>query len=140
MMSVKRLGLALMALLAVPQLALASLTTNGSDPLCGSWHNDDNSVAIRIDPCGGALCGVITSANATAVADARAAGTTQLIGLPLFQGYKRDGQNHWSGTVFVPDLGHRFSSHITLIDRDHAKVAGCLFGSFLCQSEIWQRI
>lgn len=137
-----RLRMFLMILLALPGLpacAHARFASAAADPLCGAWHNDDNSVAIRIDSCGGGLCGTVTAANATAISDARGGGTPHLIGTSLFEGYRRDGPNHWSGTVFVPDLGHRFSSHITMIDRDHARVAGCLLGRFVCQSEIWQR-
>lgn len=132
--------LSLPMLLASPALAHARFAGNGHDPLCGGWRNDDNSVAVRIDECGGKLCGIVTNANATAVADARGGGTDRLVGTPLLEGYRRDGPNHWSGTVFVPDLGHRFSSHITLIDRDHARIAGCLVGRFVCQSEVWQRL
>jgi uncharacterized protein (DUF2147 family) len=57
----------------------------------------------------------------------------------VFENYRRDGPNHWSGEAFVPDIGRRFPSHIVLVDRDHARVAGCLVGPFLGQSQIWQR-
>ncbi|WP_408589023.1 DUF2147 domain-containing protein [Novosphingobium sp.] len=117
----------------------AALTAEPLDPLRGAWHNDDSTVAIHIDQCGTGLCGKVISASAQAVADARSGGTEHLIGTTLFKGYHRDGPNYWSGTVFVPDLGHSFSSHIVMIDHDHARIAGCLLGRFLCQSEIWQR-
>ncbi|MCW1383579.1 DUF2147 domain-containing protein [Novosphingobium sp. KCTC 2891] len=110
-----------------------------ADPLCGAWRNEDGSVSVRVDPCGGKLCGTVTSASATAMADARDGGTEHLIGTPLLEGYRRDGRNHWSGTVFVPDLGHRFSSHIVMLDHNHARIAGCLISHFLCQSQLWQR-
>ncbi|MCH7629016.1 MULTISPECIES: DUF2147 domain-containing protein [Novosphingobium] len=135
----RKLLLTLLTIFATPALAHARFAGGAGDPLCGAWRNDDNSVAVRIDACGGKLCGTVTAANATAIADARGGGTDRLIGTPLLEDYRRDGPNHWSGTVFVPDLGHRFSSHITLIDRDHARIAGCLLGRFVCQSEVWQR-
>lgn len=120
--------------------AAAALAGHQPDPLRGSWRNPDGSVTIRIDECGGKLCGTVVAASAEAIADAHDGGTDHLVGTRLFDGYRRDGANHWSGVVFVPDLGHSFSSHIVLIDHDHARVAGCLLGRFLCQSQIWQRV
>jgi len=119
--------------------AAASFAMQAPDPLRGAWRNPDGSVAIRVDQCGDRLCGTVTRASAEAISDARDGGTEHLIGTNLFESYRRDGPNHWSGTVFVPDLGHRFASHIVLIDRDHARIAGCLMGRFLCQTQIWQR-
>lgn len=120
--------------------AAASLAGHQPDPLRGSWRNPDGTVTIRIDECGARLCGWVTAASPDAIADARDGGTDRLIGAQLFESYRRDGANHWSGEVFVPDLGHRFASHIVLVDRQHARIAGCLLGRFLCQSQIWQRI
>ncbi|WP_082703607.1 DUF2147 domain-containing protein [Novosphingobium sp. Fuku2-ISO-50] len=120
--------------------AAASLASHQPDPLRGSWRNPDGSVTIRIDECGARLCGWVTAASSDAIADAKDGGTDRLIGAQLFESYRRDGANHWSGEVFVPDLGHRFASHIVLVDRAHARIAGCLLGRFLCQSQIWQRV
>lgn len=119
--------------------AAASLAGHSADPLRGSWRNPDGSVTIRVDECGAKLCGWVTAASPEAISDAKDGGTEHLIGTELFEDYRRDSANHWSGTVFVPDLSHRFSSHIVLIDHDHARIAGCLIGRFLCQSQIWQR-
>jgi len=32
-----------------------------------------------------------------------------------------------------------FSSHIDLIDQNHARIAGCLFHQHLCQTQVWER-
>ena len=119
--------------------AAASLASHQPDPLRGVWRNPDGSVTIRVDQCGNRLCGWVVAASEESINDARDGGTPHLIGTQLFEDYRRDGGNRWSGVVFVPDLGHRFSSHIVLIDHDHARIAGCLIGRFLCQSQIWQR-
>jgi uncharacterized protein (DUF2147 family) len=120
--------------------AAASLASHQPDPLRGNWRNPEGSVTIKVDECGKHLCGWIATASAEAISDAKDGGTDHLIGTKLFDGYHRDGPNYWSGTVFVPDLGHTFASHITLIDNNHARVAGCLVGRFLCQSQVWQRL
>jgi len=111
----------------------------GADPLPGIWRNPSGSVTMRIDVCGTKLCGWVATASPEAIEDAREGGTNHLIGTKLFENYARDGANHWTGEAFVPDMGKRFASHIVLIDHNHARVAGCLFGLFLCQSQIWQR-
>jgi len=109
------------------------------DPLRGIWRNPSGSVTIRIDVCGTKLCGWVSAASPEAIDDAKAGGTDHLVGTPVFENYVRDGTNHWTGEAFVPDIGRRFASHIVLIDHDHARVAGCLVGLFLCQSQIWHR-
>jgi uncharacterized protein (DUF2147 family) len=105
----------------------------------GVWHNPDNTVSVRIDNCGDGLCGTVIQASPSAIADARDAGYPGLIGMQLMSGYRADGPGHWSGTVFVPDLGRSFSSHIKLLDPNRARIAGCLFRSVFCMSQTWQR-
>ncbi|WP_420381569.1 DUF2147 domain-containing protein [Novosphingobium sp.] len=110
------------------------------DPLQGMWRNPTGSVTIRIDACGPKLCGWVATASAEAIDDAKAGGTDHLIGTRLFENYARDAANNWTGEAFVPDIGKRFASHIMLIDHNHARVAGCLLGVFLCQSQVWTRL
>ena len=128
-----RAALGLLAL-AAPALAAAA-----PDDLRGVWRNPDGSVLVRIDECGKTLCGVVVGATAEAEADARDGGYPRLIGLPLLYGYRPKGPRTWVGRVLVPDLGHVFPSHIELVDARHARVAGCLIGQHLCQTQVWQR-
>ena len=107
--------------------------------LRGVWRNPDGSVLVRINSCGDAICGVVVGATPAAEADAREGGYPRLIGLPLLYNYRPKNSRYWVGRVLVPDLGHVFSSHIELIDANHARIAGCLFGQHLCQTQIWHR-
>jgi uncharacterized protein (DUF2147 family) len=107
--------------------------------LRGLWRNPDGSVVVRIDSCGAEICGTVVRADATAQADARDGGYPRLIGLRLLYGYRPTSARHWVGRVLVPDLGHVFSSHIDLIDQNHARIAGCLFHQHLCQTQVWER-
>jgi len=86
-------------------------------------------------------CGAIHRgrSRSASIDHATAGGTDHLAGTPVFENFVSDGTNHWTGEAFVPDIGHRFASHIVLVDHDHAPVAGCLLCLFLCQSQIWQR-
>lgn len=107
--------------------------------LAGLWRNPDGSVLVRIEACGAEICGTVVGATPTAEADARDGGYPHLIGLRILYGYRPQGVRHWVGRVLVPDLGHVFSSHIDLVDVNHARVAGCLFRQHLCQAQTWQR-
>jgi len=128
-----------------PCLAVALLLVGGAAPagtpadLRGVWRNPDGSVLVRIDQCGGEICGTVVGATAEAEADARDGGYPRLIGLRILYNYRSAGERHWVGRVLVPDLGHVFSSHIDLVDSDHARIAGCLFHQHLCQTQTWHR-
>jgi uncharacterized protein (DUF2147 family) len=128
----------MLALAAAAPVAAASPAGPPAD-LRGVWHNPDGSVQVRIDQCGNAICGVVVRASAEAQADARDGGYPQLIGLPLLHDYRAKGPRYWVGRVLVPDLGHEFPSHIELVDQAHARIAGCLIGQHLCQTQVWQR-
>ena len=39
-----------------------------------------------------------------------------------------------------PLLGHEFFSFIVLVDLDHARAAGRLFGNYLCKSQLWHQL
>lgn len=107
--------------------------------LSGAWSNPAGSVEVQIDHCGTKLCGTVIAASGAAIGDSRDAGYPQLVGMQLMRDYHPDGPGRWSGTVFVPDLGHSFSSHIVTVDQNHVRVSGCLIGSFLCRSQLWRR-
>jgi len=128
-----------------PLLLLAGLTNSAAvlaapEDLGGVWRNPDGSVLVRIGPCGRAICGVIVGATPAAQADARDGGYPRLIGLNILIGYHPSGARHWEGRVLVPDMGHVFTSHIDLLDANHARVAGCLFHQHLCQTQLWERV
>lgn len=108
--------------------------------LHGVWRNPPGTVEVRIEDCGPNLCGVVTNAAQEAIQDARDTGYPALIGMQLLRDYRADRPNHWAGTVLVPDMGRSFSSHIELIAENRARITGCLWHQFFCQSQIWQRI
>nr|WP_221236569.1 DUF2147 domain-containing protein [Novosphingobium taihuense] len=107
--------------------------------LLGTWANPEHSLEVRIARCGATLCGMVATASAEEIADARDSGSPGLVGMMLLRHYRADGPGHWSGNVFVPDIGRELSSHIVALDKDHVRVSGCLMGRFLCKSQVWQR-
>jgi uncharacterized protein (DUF2147 family) len=115
-------------------------TTATRDLPVGLWQNPKATLRVRTAPCGDALCGAIAAATPTAEADARDAGIDHLIGIELLRDYRRIGPDRWAGTVYVPDMGHSFSSRIERLSPDTLKISGCLIGGFLCKSQIWKRV
>jgi uncharacterized protein (DUF2147 family) len=136
-MNMRRLSrLLAAALILAPMPALAAV----QPPIDGLWLNPKGSVAVRTGPCGAKLCGWVAWANAKATKDATDSGVTRLIGTALLENYTLSGTDLWQGTVFVPDMGHRFSSTIARVNPDTLRIKGCLIGGFFCKSQIWHRI
>ena len=125
-------------------LLLASFLLGNSPgrlSILGKWTNGQRSVVVDAFSCNGnELCGRVVNANADAITDASAAGTKNLVGTNVLRDYHSDRNGVWHGTVFVPDMGRSFTSHIKLIGPDRLKVTGCLIGSFICKSDIWIRV
>jgi uncharacterized protein (DUF2147 family) len=109
-------------------------------PLHGLWRNPVGTVEVRIDSCGATLCGNVVAASPSAIADARDSGYPSLVGMQILRDYRASGSARWQGTIFVPDMGRDFSSHIEMVDANHVLVSGCLFGKFLCKSQLWRRV
>ena len=110
------------------------------DSILGLWRNPRGTIDVRIDGCGNLLCGVIARASPQAVADAREAGVENLVGTALLEDYRPAGKRRWTGTVYVPDMGNRFSSHMTLVSPGQLKIAGCILGGLICKSQTWTRL
>lgn len=130
-------AIAVISFAALPAAAGAGSRQAGS--LEGDWRNPAGSVQVRIDACGPTLCGTVVAASPDAIADARDSGYPALIGMQLMHDYHPAGRGRWQGTIFVPDIGRSFSSHIDLVDAQHVRVSGCLLGKFLCKSQLWRR-
>jgi uncharacterized protein (DUF2147 family) len=127
------------------RLAVLALTAStaaaAQTPLEGGlWMNPHGTVAVRTGACGGKLCGWVAWADADSLADARDAGVERLVGTELLENYVPDGPGAWSGTVFVPDKGRRFSSEINQLSPDRLKIKGCILGGLICRSQVWTRI
>ena len=111
------------------------------DAVIGRWANPRGTLAVETAPCAdGALCGRIVWASPQARAEARGAGLPDLIGTQLLRGYRRNASGNWEGTVFVPDMGRTFSSHIRQTSPATLTITGCVVGSFLCKSQVWHRV
>lgn len=134
-----------MRLLALPLLLIGAATAAWAAPPVvvsplGTWQNPKHTIAVRVEQCGSELCGKIVAASPEAMADAREAGVTNLIGTQLLRDYRASGRQRWSGTVYVPDMGRSFSSHIIQPAPNTLRISGCLIAGFICKSQDWTRL
>ena len=106
----------------------------------GTWLNPHSSVAVKTGACGDRMCGRVVWASRQAQDDARDGGVAPLVGTELLENYRPEGRGAWAGTVFVPDMGRRFSSEISQVGPDRLKVKGCILGGLICKSQVWTRI
>lgn len=103
-------------------------------------RNPQNSVHVRIHPCGKTRCGTVVWANAKAKADSARGGTPNLVGTELFREFREVSPKVWKGKVFVPDVNRVFTGTGTIKDQDTIVARGCLLGKIGCKSEIWKRV
>lgn len=124
---------AIAAFIVTPSAALAQV---GQDLVL---RNPQNSVHVRIHPCGKTRCGTVVWANAKAKADSARGGTPNLVGTELFREFREVSPKVWKGKVFVPDINRVFTGTGTIKDKDTIVARGCLLGNIGCKSEVWKR-
>lgn len=123
-------------------LALALCAPAGAEAApspIGVWQNPAGTIRVRTSNCGSGLCGHIVWAAPQAIADAREAGVTALIGTELLIDYRPSGVGRWTGQVYVPDQGHRFYSTIEIKNPDSLRISGCILGGLICKHQEWTR-
>ena len=132
----KRLAAAAAALLwfGAPAFAL--------DPL-GDWLVAEQDAKIRIQPCGGALCGVLVWSKQPNARDVRnpdpALRSRSLVGVPILTGLKPTGPNAWAGQAYNADDGRTYDVKLALKSADTLRIEGCVLGGLICQGEDWTR-
>lgn len=129
--------LLVMTMLAATALSPALAAKKSAE---GVWRNPSGSVDVRIEPCGPKICGRVARANEKARADAARGGHPDIIGMDLFEDFKRTGPNTFRGRVFAPDINRRFSGTLTVQKDDTIRVRGCLTKNVGCRSQTWTRV
>ena len=133
-----RTRLAALAAIAASSISpSAALAQVGQDLVL---RNPQNSVHVRIHPCGKTRCGTVVWANEKAKADSARGGTPKLVGTELFREFREVSPKVWKGKVFVPDVNRVFTGTGTVKDRDTIVARGCLLGNIGCKSEVWKRV
>jgi uncharacterized protein (DUF2147 family) len=104
------------------------------------FRNPQNSVHVRIHPCGKGRCGTVVWANDKAKADSARGGTRDLVGTELFREFREVSPKVWKGKVFVPDVNKVFTGTGTIKDQNTIVACGCLIAGMGCKSQTWTRV
>jgi uncharacterized protein (DUF2147 family) len=133
------MSIRLLSLFAAP-LLLSAAAPPRAPGIQGEWRNTNNTVHMRLAPCGSALCGTVTWAAAEQRADARKGSGKELIGSVLLHGLKPSSAVTWSGRVFIPDINTNASGTVEQVSNILIRVSGCTMLGLLCKTQHWHRI
>jgi uncharacterized protein (DUF2147 family) len=110
---------------AAPAPAPAAVQT-ATSPL-GVWMSEKKEGKVRIEDCGGDLCGYSVDAK------------TGANGAKVLINMKPRGDK-WAGRIKDTRSGSVYDSTIALRGNDKLKVQGCAFGGMFCGGETWTRV
>jgi uncharacterized protein (DUF2147 family) len=117
----------------------------------GTWVNENGRVTVRLNSCGGALCGTIVAMKEPTDRETGRPKTDRhnpdaskrdrpMIGLPVVFGMKPSGEGKWSGRIYNADDGKTYAGHITTTGPRSLKVEGCALGGLICRAQNWTRV
>ncbi|HEX8301633.1 DUF2147 domain-containing protein [Sphingomonas sp.] len=118
----------------------AAVPAPAAKGLTGEWRNTNNTVHLRLRPCGNALCGTVTWAGNQQRADARKGSGKELVGSVLLRDLKPSGQATWRGRVFIPDINANASGTVTQLSDILIRVSGCTLLGLVCKTQHWHRM
>ena len=136
------------ALLLIALLAASDAKAQVSGDPTGIWLTQAGDAKVKVNKCGGGICGVIVwlkdpinAATGKPEVDDKnpnpALAKRPMLGLPLFSGMRASGPNKWSGEIYNADDGKTYESHVSVSGADTLRVEGCV--GILCGGETWTR-
>ncbi len=142
------MGILYIALVASP----AGAADAAKSPI-GVWATQGAGSHVKIEDCGGKLCGSIIWLKEPLNKEGKdkvdsqnpdpSLRTRKLAGLALLSGFVQD-QSHanvWTGgEIYNPDDGKTYSCNLTLQDANTLRVRGYVGLSILGKTQIWTRV
>jgi uncharacterized protein (DUF2147 family) len=110
----------------------------------GEWLIEDGDASVRIAPCGADLCGTVAwIKEGSPTVDVNnpdpAKRSRPLIGSEVLLGLKPSGTGEWTGSLYDAENGRTYVGKLTIVDERHIKVAGCVLGGLICETQTWTR-
>jgi len=97
------------------------------NPLVGDWQTAAGG-AVRIAPCGRALCGYAINALSNNKGEA------------VLINMKPKTDSRWTGRVYSRDSGDTYYGTMDIKGPNRLRVEACAFGRFYCTGNNWTRI
>jgi uncharacterized protein (DUF2147 family) len=106
---------------AAPAPQPAAAASDPNSPI-GIWSTEETTGDVRIEECGGNLCGYAVNTGARILINMKPQGSK------------------WTGRIHDPESGRNYDSTIALKSTDTLKVQGCAFGGMFCGGQTWKRV
>ncbi|MGC1579669.1 MAG: DUF2147 domain-containing protein [Beijerinckiaceae bacterium] len=134
----------LLAIVFAFALALLVPVAVSAADATGEWLIEDGDARVRIAPCGADLCGTVAwIKEGSPTVDVNnpdpAKRSRPLIGSEVLLGLKPSGTSEWTGSLYDAENGRTYVGKLTIVDERHIKVAGCVLGGLICETQTWTR-
>jgi uncharacterized protein (DUF2147 family) len=134
----------LLAIVFAFALALLVPIAASAADATGEWLIEDGDARVRIAPCGADLCGTVAwIKEGSPTVDVNnpdpAKRSRPLIGSEVLLGLKPSGTSEWTGSLYDAENGRTYVGKLTIVDERHIKVAGCVLGGLICETQTWTR-
>ncbi len=100
---------------------------NPADTPRGDWRIEGKNRSVRIEQCGGALCGYVLNTSSDGKEE------------PVLINMKPNGPSAWTGNIYSRDSGDTFYGKITMHGPNTLRVEACAWGRFFCSGKDWIR-
>ena len=109
----------------------ASAALAGDPTFLGDWARDDGKTRVRVEPCGGAFCGLITWV--------RSGVSGEKVGDRLTLNVRPAGAARWSGNAFDPQRNQTYTIRIHVAHK-RMTTYGCVVSGVVCETMRWSRL
>ena len=127
-------------LIVLPVFLLGLLSTGATAATIeGLWLIEDRDAVIKIEPCGGMLCGLIVgigtfSPDGSPPKDI--SGRSQC-GLEIIHALVQSKPGRWVGTITNPEDGRTYKARLSLDDAGRLRLRGYIGIPLLGSTQIW---
>lgn len=138
-------------LIAAAVLLAAGAGMASAADIAGTWLTENGASKIKLEPCGGTLCGKLVwlrEANdpktGGPVTDKQnpdpALRARPLVGIVLITGIvPAEDAGEWSAHAYNAEDGKTYDVTLKLQDNGKLELEGCGLGGIVCQGETWTR-
>ena len=115
-----------------------------ADDVLGVWQHPDNGSHIKIAKCGEGVCATIVKVKDPSRTDVENPDPKlkkrPVQGITIMSGGKKTGPTTWSGKLYNTQDGKTYNGTLTVVDKTHVKLEGCVMGGLICQGPTWTRV
>ncbi|WP_088345557.1 MULTISPECIES: DUF2147 domain-containing protein [Rhodomicrobium] len=136
-------GMALGAGLLLICASGPSFAQSAEDAL-GVWENPENGSHIQIAKCGGGVCATVVKVKDPSRTDTQNPDPQlrkrPIKGIVIMNGATKSDAKTWSGKLYNTQDGQTYSGTLSVVDKNHVKLQGCVMGGLVCKGPTWNRV